>query len=41
MQKLWNSVKSGSGISLQLWKTWIVMWMSIGLWKVLERIYKF
>jgi len=33
-----NSIKLKSQIGLQLWKTWIMMWISIDLGKVSERI---
>jgi len=32
----WNSIKLKSEIALQLWKTWMIMWISIGVGKVLE-----
>jgi hypothetical protein len=33
MQKLRNSIRSKSQTILQLWKTWMIMWTSIGLGK--------
>jgi hypothetical protein len=36
-----NSIKSKSQRSLQLWKTWMIMWTSVGLGEILERKSKF
>lgn len=41
MWKLRSSFKLKSQIGLQLWKTWIIMWASIVLWKLSEGISKF
>jgi hypothetical protein len=38
MSKSNRSSKLKSGKGLQLWKTWIMMWTSLGLGKALERI---
>jgi hypothetical protein len=41
MQRLRNSIRSKSQTRLQLWKTWMIMWTTIGLGKILRRISNF
>jgi len=37
MLKLKNSIRLKSQIGLQFWKTWMMIWTSVGLEKVLKR----
>jgi len=40
MQKLNNNIRLKSQLVLQLCRTWMILWTSIGLGKLLKRISK-